>query len=181
MFSGVGSWAASPLIGGLLARMEGLVPVDWAWTRFVIAGAAGLWSPCVCIASAALECSDLDPKRCAVGTAPWPAGAMGAEEVGVVAPEECAFAERCKRCIAAAEPASDEAYSQVKLRLRHLVQGLDSSHLTRAFAQAWQACATRPAPGDELMRRLLVPLPSSSWLARCLFSRSARPKALPQT
>lgn len=75
---------------------------------------------------------------------------------------ECACADRCSKCIAAADPASVLAYSQFKLRLRHLVHGLTSSHLTRALAQAWQAWATRPAPGDELMRRLLVPLASSS-------------------
>lgn len=64
--------------------------------------------------------------------------------------------------MAAAEPASDEAYSQMMLRVRHLEQGFISSHLTRALAQAWQAWATRPAPGDELMRLLLVPLSFSS-------------------
>lgn len=105
------------------------------------------------------------------------------EAVGEAAGEapECAFAERCSRCMAAAEPASEEAYSQLRLRVRHLVQGFCSSHLTRALAQAWQAWATRPAPGDELMRRFLLPLPLSSWLARCLLSRSARPKAFRQT
>lgn len=46
------------------------------------------------------------------------------------------LAERWSKCMAAAEPASVEAYSQDRLRVRHLVQGFSSSHLTRALAQA---------------------------------------------
>ena len=90
------------------------------------------------------------------------------------------LADRCSRCIAAAEPASAVACSQLMPRAWQRVQGLDSSHLTRAFAQAWQAWATLAAAGDELSRRFLV-LPSSlsSWFARCRFRRSARPNALP--
>lgn len=83
--------------------------------------------------------------------------------------------------MAAAEPASEEAYSQVRFLFRQRVQGLDSSHLTRAFAHAWQAWATRPALGDELIRLRLVELSFSSWLERCLLRRSARPKAFPHT
>lgn len=79
--------------------------------------------------------------------------------------------------MAAAEPASADVYSQAMLRRRQRAQGFASSHLTRALAQARQAWATRPAPGDELMRRRLELPSTSSWLARCLFSRSARAKA----
>jgi hypothetical protein len=61
---------------------------------------------------------------------------MAAPGVVAAAALEWAFAERCKRCMAAAEPASEEAYSHVKLRLRHLEHGLISSHFTLAFAQA---------------------------------------------
>lgn len=49
---------------------------------------------------------------------------------------EWACADRCNRCIAAADPASELAYSQCRLRFRHLVHGLISSHFTRALAQA---------------------------------------------
>lgn len=60
--------------------------------------------------------------------------------------------------------------------------GLNSSHLTRAEAQARQACDTRPALGDESTRRRLLVLSwSLAWLAAWRFRRSARAKALPQT
>jgi hypothetical protein len=84
--------------------------------------------------------------------------------------------------MAAAEPASVEANSHVRFRFRQRLQGLTSSHLTRAVAQCRQACDTRPAPGEDVVRRrFLVASLSFSWLAACRLRRSARAKALPHT
>ena len=84
------------------------------------------------------------------------------------------YRDSCNGC-SCAELAGGQA--QLPHSTKRRTCGFISSHLTLALAQAWQAWATRPAPGEELTRRRFVPS-SSWWLVRWRLRRSARENAL---